>query len=213
MKILSLSFVLVLACLSVQADPIVVNGVISQTITGSVGTSSGLRTTAGLTGINFSANVNSVGGGGVSGLHNCTPLFGMGCMGGNFNSSVSGSSLAGTFTVNGASYQASGEQVLWLEIAGSSFTIAPELIGSTVEINSTFTFTGGTSTRVIGENTMLQPLSGFGNVRLVLSPNQFNSFYLQSATYTFTSHVPEPASMLLICSGLVGIAVKLRRRI
>lgn len=139
------------------------------------------------------------------------------CEPGSLQSLVSewtGLDLLGTATVDGESY------VLGLGNAGgsTSFTgtwTAPDYDGSpTASVTAPFQFTG-TFSFPIGDPRPMLSLAGSGlaTVDVAWDPS-FDAWETQRARFDFASDaaVPEPATILLLSTGLLGGALRKRRR-
>ena len=124
--------------------------------------------------------------------------------------------LGGGFTINGVSYGIANFGVF-----GVFFTtpeVMAPLTGSLITLTAPFTFSaqlhsGRWENIEIPRVTANMTGSGIATVNMVL--NGYGYYQRQGpATYTFTNPqpIPEPASVLLLCSGIVGLALKLRSR-
>lgn len=196
---------------SLKADPIVVSGVI--TAGGGVVGSLGLGTVATLSGVNFSANVRATGGNFETGLGQCDTLP---CTVAGTSFLFGGSDAAGTFTLDGITYNADVINQIQLAVTGPLFSIPIELMNaSVIQVTAPFSFSGivspvGDSATLVGEGTVV--------IFLVRSsvPDLPPGFFFDHATYTLgpvatgvsVQAVPEPTGLLLLVSGLAGIGYK-----
>ena len=207
------------AIASAQGDPITVSG--SATLTN--GVTSTARGPVNLTGTNFSASVFSRGGN--FGLGHCsTFLAGLNgpCTSGNVGWVSIGTDVSGTFTVNGVTLNSDVVNQMNLTFTGPSFVIPAELLGaSAVEITAPFTFSGLAASPALSEIVVLQ---GQGTVHVVLVQRTigiFSGFFLDHADYVFgetasgvtVREVPEPMTLLLLASGLSGVAIYRKKKL
>lgn len=220
LQVLALVTFSLAASATASADPITVSGsfiVVNGEFFGPSGT-------ANLTGQDFSANVTDSGGIdhiGNFGISPCSRSVGGlngPCTGANLNYS-SISDLRGTFTLNGMVFNADVINSLSFQFTSASFVIPPEFLDdSAVLITAPFTFTG---MGLAGAQSFA--LQGQGTVQLLLTRQTVGSFtglFLDRADYNFgpkvsdvtIESVPEPASMMLILSGLAATAIRLRHR-
>src|SRR5215217_405045 len=203
---------------SAQADPITVSG----TATLTSGVASEARGPVLLTGTNFSTNLITVGGN--FGLGDCsTFLTGLNgpCTGANVGWISIGTDLIGTFTVNGVTLNSNIINQMGLMFTGPSFAIPAELLGaSAIQVTAPFTFSGSAVSPALSEAIVLQ---GEGTVYVILvrrTIGNFTGFFLDHADYVFGAtvfgvtieEVPEPATLLLLVSGLGGTAIYRRRK-
>jgi hypothetical protein len=206
-----------------QADPIVVSGNAVVVNGPTFGPTIGFN----LTGQNFSASLNynndpasfmhfgiwpcSRSGGGLVGT--CTTA----------NNGYQGQSeLLGPFTFNGQTFQASpAVNSVNVLLTSPTFVIPPEFLDdAAVVVIAPFGFVGSISIDATGE---LIELEGMGTVRLLLTRQTVGTItglFLERADYTFgptvsgvtVESVPEPATLVLLVSGLAGVAARVRHR-
>lgn len=218
LRLLAVVTFLLASIASAQADPITVSG----TATLTSGVVSTARGPVNLTGPNFSASVNTVGGN--FGLGACSSfLAGVNgpCTSANVGWVSVGTDLIGTFTVNGVTLNSNIINQMNVMFTGPSFVIPAELLGaSAVQITAPFSFTGAAASPALSEVVLLQ---GQGTVHVVLVRRTigiFTGFFLDHADYVFGStvngvtveEVPEPMTLLLLASGLGGAAIYRRRK-
>lgn len=211
---------------TVHADPIIVSG--SATLVN--GQFFGPAITFNISGSNFEAsNVEDPGGldhFGHFGISPCSrsvaPLNGGPCTTANLGYSGTGDELTGMFTVNGMTFAADVINTLNFQITSPTFVIPPELLDdSAVTIIAPFTFTGLAG----GACCQAVELAGQGTVTLLLTRQTvggFTGLFLDNAHYVFgetvsgvtiqSAEVPEPATMVLLLSGLAGTLVRLRHK-
>lgn len=205
---------------TVQADPITVTG----TATSVPGVIFGPSIVFNLTGQGFSANVSDDGG--IDrfmhfGFWPCTIQAGSvnPCTTANAGYS-SQSDLRGPFTINGQNFNASVTDSLNFQLTSPVFVIPADLLDDgAVLITAPFSFLGSAST-LIGVTIQLE---GEGTVRLLLTRQtvgDITGLFFARADYTFgqtvegvtIESVPEPATLLLLFSGLAGVAARVRQR-
>jgi len=202
---------------SAQADPIALSG------GASVGPFLDLRGFVNVTGTNSDTNlaadvsttdINS-------GWSRCTTMNPGGCTGANMSWFSQGSSFRGHVIVNGVSYGTDINNTLSLQFNGASFSIPPEL-----QSQGSFKITGPFSLTGFFDASPSLPqrldLTGQGTVTAFLSRRTgvFPGIYLDEASYVFgptvdrvtVEAVPEPATLLLLVSGLAGTVIRLRKR-
>lgn len=217
--ILSFTFVVAVA---VNADPITVTG--SATITN--GQFFGPQGTVTLSGPNFSANVTdfgSVSSFGNFGISPCSRSIGGlngPCTGASLNFVSTGSDVKGTFTINGTTFTSSVVDSLSLNFQSVNFVIPQDLVNeSAIRITAPFTF-AGVAAPSSGPQVNLQ---GQGTVSLLLTRQTvfgFTGLFLERADYTFgptvsgvtIQAVPEPATLMLMFTGLAGVLQVTRSR-
>ena len=206
---------------SAQADPIVLSG--SATV---FNFSPNVRATVNVNGsnatTNFAANVTARPG--LFGLRVCSEsTAGMtnGCTTAGLGWTSSGTDISGTVTVNGVPFSADVINQLGLNFNSFTFVIPPELLSANAfKITAPFSFTGLFASPSLSE---VLDLTGQGTVTVFLSRRTVgccSGIYLDQAIYTFgptvegvtVEAVPEPATILLLVSGLAGTALRFRKR-
>ena len=220
-KLLSIVLFSLVTVVSAQADPIVLSG--SATV---FNAAPNVKATVNVNGSNatttFAANVTA--NPGLFGLRVCsesTAGLTNGCTTAGLGWTSSGSDIGGTVTVNGVNFSAGVINQLALNFNSFSFTIPPELLSANAfKITAPFTFTGLFSSPSLSDAL---DLTGQGTVTVFLSRRTVGmapGIYLDSAIYTFgpqaagvtVEAVPEPATMVLLLSGLAGTALRFRKR-
>ena len=211
---------------SVQADPITVTGNAVVVNGPTFGPTIGFN----LTGQNFSASLNfnndpasimhfgiwpcSRSGGGLLASEPCST---------SVNNGYSGQSeLLGNFTFNGQTFTASSAvNPVNVLLTSPTFVIPPEFLDdAAVVVLAPFSFVGSISIDATGEKIDLE---GMGTVRLLLTRQTVGTItglFLDRADYTFgptvggvtIESVPEPATLVLLFSGLAGVAARVRHR-
>src|SRR5215217_4329438 len=143
------------------------------------------------------------------------------CTGANVGWISIGTDLIGTFTVNGVTLNSNIINQMGLMFTGPSFVIPSELLGaSAIQVTAPFTFSGSAVSPALSEAIVLQ---GEGTVYVILvrrTIGNFTGFFLDHADYVFGAtvsgvtieEVPEPATLLLLVSGLGGTAIYRRRK-
>lgn len=220
-KLCLIVFLGLLPLASAQADPIVLSG--SATVTN---VAPNVKAAVNINGSNatttFAANVTA--GPGLFGLRVCSESTAgttNGCTTAGLGWTSSGSDIGGTVTVNGTNFSAGVINQLALNFGAFTFTIPPELLSANAfKITAPFTFTGLFSSPSLSE---VLDLTGQGTVTVFLSRRTVGmapGIYLDQAIYTFgptvegitVEAVPEPATMILLLSGLAGTALRFRKR-
>jgi len=214
---LSLFVVIILLPLaSAQADPIVLSGGASIF----PGGLAGVHAFVNVNGTNFTANVTAANGN--FGLRFCSPQNPGGCTTANMGWLSSGGDIVGTVMVNGVTFPTDINNSLSLNFTSLTFVIPPELLSEgAFKITAPFSFTGGFSSPSLGGPSLV--LTGQGTVTVFLSRGTVGNvpgIYLDEAAYIFgptvdgvtVEAVPEPATWLLLVSGLAGTVLRLRKR-
>ena len=206
------AFVMLVITPSVKADPIVITSG-SLTVTGIAGSP-----TYSISGMNFS--VTSVGGDSGN-TPNCLP-----CLPGqlaNVSSFLVGSSLGhGPATINGVSFPElfySGTFNLGAAV------VLPTGVFTDITLTTPFTFSGNIrgcdgSNLVCGNEVFsLTELVGQGTatVQFTFGFNQGTGqplFFFRTVTYTFenAAEIPEPMTIVLLTTGLIGVGARVRSR-
>ena len=209
------------AIATVQADPITVTGT-ATAINGAIfGPAIGFS----LTGQNFSANVQDDGGASNFmhfGFWPCSRSAGSvtPCTTANAGY-TSFSDLRGTFTFNGQTFQASVINSVSVQLTSPTFVIPPEFLDdAAIVITAPFSFLGSA---LIAQTGQVIELEGEGTVRLLLTRQtvgDITGLFFERADYTFgptvggvtIESVPEPTTLVLLVSGLAGLAARVRQR-
>ena len=201
---------------SAYADPITITEVTGiATVVDSAPFAQG---SVNIAGDGFSATVNTFNGN--FGLTPCTTGRVTGCTSANLG--WFSSDLGGTVIFNGISFIPSATSPLTLMFNSITFVIPPEFLNSSaIQITAPFTFSG----RFGRSQFPTEPvnLTGQGTVTLLLvnrTNGAFSGFFLDHADYVFGPQVPgltiepipEPATLLLLASGLVGTMLRLRKK-
>ena len=206
-----------------HADPISVTGNI-VIVNGLFGPQAG----ANLAGTNFSASINDAGGAdhfGYFGISPCSRSIGslLGpCTGANLGYNGTGE-WHGPVTFNGISFNSGVVDNLNILLTSPSWVIPPEFLDDAeVVITAPFSLTGHGAGPALGVQTI--DLVAQGTVRLVLTRQTVGGvtgLFLERADYDVggpvasevtIQSVPEPATMVLLLSGLAGVGLRLRRR-
>jgi hypothetical protein len=202
--------------ISAHADPITITGV--SGIATLINSAPSARGTVNIAGDGFSANVTTFNG--SFGLGACTTSRVTGCTSANLG--WFSSDLGGTVTFNGVVFIPTTLNQLSLTFTSITFVIPPEFLNSSaIQITAPFTFSGRFSRSQFPTEPII--LSGEGTVSLLLvnrTIGGFNGFFLDHADYVFGPQasgltiepVPEPATILLLVSGLAGTVLRLKKR-
>jgi len=216
-KLAQLSLFVVISLLplaSAQADPIVLSG--GATIVPAPGSLAGVRVFVNVTGTNFAADVRSSSGN--FGLALCA----FGCTTASMSWVASGGDVLGNVMVNGVTFPLNIDNSINLNVTSPTFVIPPELLSKgPFKITAPFSFMGGFSSPSLGGPSLV--LTGQGTVIVFLSRRTVNDrsdIFLDEAAYIFgptvdgvtVEAVPEPATLLLLVSGLAGTVLRLRKR-
>lgn len=202
---------------SAHADPITITGVSGIATLVNAGISP--RATVNIAGDGFSASVVTFNG--AFGLSACVTGRATGCTSANLG--WFSSDLGGTVTFNGVAFTPTALDQLALTFNSITFVIPPEFLNSSaIQITAPFTFSGHFSRFQFPTEPII--LSGEGTVNLLLvnrtTIGGFNVFFLDHADYVFGPRasgltiepVPEPATILLLASGLAGTLLRLRKK-
>jgi hypothetical protein len=204
------AFVLLAIPSSVQADPIVITSG-SLSVVGLSGSPS-----YSLTGLNFSVTAS---GGDTGNTPNCFP-----CLSGtpvSLNSFLVGTSLGqGTATIDGTTFNNVG---FLGEFSFGSIVVLPAGM-TNITVMAPFTFTG--NIRGCEGNPLICTTPVFSTVELVgqgiatanfifsgIHASGATLYSFSSVTYQFqSSEIPEPMSIVLLTSGLIGLGARLKWR-
>ena len=218
-RLLKLFAVVVLAFLplaAVRGDPVIINSLSgSATLVNGSGSVTG---TANIAGDGFSAGLRTFNG--SFGLAGCSIARVTGCTTANLG--WFSSDLAGGITFNGMTFIPDANNQMFLSFSSITFVIPPEFLNaSAIQITAPFTFSGRFGTIQFPTSPVV--LAGEGTVNLLLvnrTLSGINGFFLDHADYVFGPQasgltiepIPEPATMLLLASGIGGLILRSRKR-
>jgi hypothetical protein len=204
------AFVMLAVAPAARADPIVITSG-SVSLIGAFGV-----TTYSLAGQNFS--ISGGGDGGFSSARNCIPCLSGSTLG--VNTVIIGTGLgSATVTINGTTFP--GLSILGtLELAGGGFAIPAGVTNLTLtsgfSLSASIFGCQGSQFLCTMDNAVFSTTlqgSGTATLRLVfagVNANGNSLYTFQSLIYNFGPDVPEPMTIILLATGVMGLGAKLK---